>query len=71
MFDLAQIDLPKLVDAYGKRWIAVYRIWQSADLMETYLAIENAPDSMPNESRAVLPAQCFLIQVTKPAKVPA
>lgn len=70
MFDLAQIDLPKLVDAHGKRWIAVYRISQSADSVDTYLAVENAADS-PDESRAVLPAQCFLIQVTKPAKVPA
>lgn len=59
MFDLSQMFLPAIVEAHGKRWLAVYRV-SSHDTYHTYIAV---PAEAEGNTSLPLPQPCTLIGV--------
>lgn len=65
MFDLTQLGLPRLVDAHGKKWVAVHRVAEDdepiSDERELFMAVDAA---------VAMPAPLQLISVPRsPAEV--
>ncbi len=59
MIDLERMGYPKVVEAHGQRWLALYRS-QTTDTCHTYIAVPAAPD---DNTSLVLPQPCSLIAV--------
>jgi len=64
MFDLERLALPRIVEAHGSRWLAVYRV-SSNDTHHSYLAV---PAELVEEKSLPLPQECSLIGVPRTAR---
>jgi hypothetical protein len=63
VFDLAQIGLPRRVEAHGRKWIAVYFVGAAKEARaDMYLAVEDGDSDGP------LPT--FLIAVPRESEKP-
>lgn len=63
MFDMMQMGLPAITEAYGKKWMCVYRM-PSSDTHAFFIAVEALDDGTRSKD---LPQQCFVIGAPLPA----